>query len=164
MCDHCGCRQGAIGQLMDQHDRISGIAVEVRQAVRDDDEPAARAALDRLLTILEPHVTWEEAGLFPALTAQGEFADHVGELESEHAGLYAALAAADDDARGWGTCVVEMLDELDRHIYRENFGLFPGAISVLDADDWDAIDAARPRHCACGGGGCQTTAVDLVIS
>jgi len=129
---------------MDQHERISALAGEVRAAVAADQEDVARANLDRLLAILEPHVVWEESGLFQAVHRQGDFAAHVEDLEAEHTGLYAALAAADDDDRGWGAAVTAMLDELDRHIYRENFGLFPGAISVLNAEDWDAIDAAKP--------------------
>jgi hemerythrin-like domain-containing protein len=144
MCDHCSCRQGAIGELMDQHERIGTLGSDVRAAVAADQEGLARANLDRLLAILEPHVVWEESGLFPAVCRHGEFVEHVEGLEAEHASLYAALAAADDDDRGWGVAVAEVLDELDRHIYRENLGLFPAAISVLDAEDWDAIDATRP--------------------
>jgi hypothetical protein len=151
MCDHCGCRQGAIAELMDQHDRIADLGSQVRRALAADDQSGARSTLGRLLAILDPHVAWEEAGLFVVLTAQGDFAEHVAALDAEHAGLSAALAAAESDPRGWGAGVVDMLDDLDAHIYRENFGLFPGAISVLDAADWQAIDAARPQTCACDG-------------
>ena len=62
-----------------------------------------------------------------------------------------AAATAGDWARDWAPAVLTMLAELDEHLYLENFGLFPGAISVLDAGDWDAIEAARPAACACGG-------------
>jgi iron-sulfur cluster repair protein YtfE (RIC family) len=144
VCDHCGCRQGSIAELMDQHDRISELGADVRILIARDDERTAQARMADLLTILRPHMTWEEKGLFPRITAQGDFADHVADLEAEHEGLFAALDAAGKDPRGWGAAISDVLNELDSHMYRENFGLFPGAIAVLDADDWDAIAEVRP--------------------
>lgn len=129
---------------MNQHDRLTEIASDVRTALTAGDDVAARRALDDLLRLLEPHSTWEERGLFARMQAQGDFGDHVDVLEGEHVALYAEIDAAEEDERGWGAAVTDALDALDRHIYRENFGLFPGAIAVLDADDWEAIEAARP--------------------
>ena len=77
VCDHCGCRQGSIAELMDQHDRISELGSEVRIELARGDEPAARDQMLALLTILRPHMAWEEKGLFVRITAQGEFADHI---------------------------------------------------------------------------------------
>jgi hypothetical protein len=135
---------------MDQHEVISAIGDHIRRCLKDRDEWGARTRLDDLLAILRPHVEWEEAGLFARMSAQGDFVEHVAALEAEHASLYAQVDAA-TAAVEWEPVVLEMLTELDEHIYRENFGLFPGAISVLDAEDWDAIEAARPAACACGG-------------
>lgn len=129
---------------MDQHERIGNLGGDVRRALAAGDESGARTLLDQLLEILEPHVQWEEVGLFARMTEQGDFAEHVESLESEHLALWDGLDAAEDDPRGWAAAVTEQLDDLDRHIYRENFGLFPGAIAVLDADDWDAINAVAP--------------------
>jgi hemerythrin-like domain-containing protein len=150
MCDHCGCRQGSIQELMDQHEVISAIGHDIRRCLKDCDEWGARTRLDDLVAILRPHVEWEEAGLFARMSAQGDFVEHVTALEAEHASLYAQVDAV-STAVEWESVLLEMLTELDEHIYRENFGLFPGAISVLDADDWEAIEAARPAACACGG-------------
>ena len=151
MCDHCGCRQGSVQELMDQHEVIAEMADEIRRHLATGDEPAARERLDAMLAVLRPHVQWEEAGLFARMSAQGDFAEHVVALEAEHASLYAQVDAVAMSPHTWAAGVLEMLADLDEHIYRENFGLFPGAISVLDADDWDAIEAARPHECACGG-------------
>ena len=151
MCDHCGCRQGSIQELMDQHESITAISDVIRRCIKDGDQWGAHTRLDDLLTILRPHVQWEEAGLFTRMAAQGDFSEHVAALEAEHASLYAQVEAADTAGSDWAAVVLEMLTDLDEHIYRENFGLFPGAISVLEADDWDAIEAARPTECACGG-------------
>jgi len=151
MCDHCGCRQGSIKELMDQHEVIAAIGDDLRRCLVAGDEWGARTRLDDLLTILRPHVQWEEAGLFARMSARGDFAGHVEALEAEHASLYAQAEMADAADSDWSAVVLEMLTDLDEHIYRENFGLFPGAISVLDGNDWDAIEAARPAACACGG-------------
>lgn len=153
MCDHCGCRQGAIGRLMDQHDRISELAGQVRQQLAAGDEPAARATFATLRGILDRHVAWEERGLFARMTAQGEFADHVADLEADHGWLNQAITAADLSPTGWGGAVTGILDRLAEHIYREDYGLFPAAVSVLDAADWAAIDAVAPGSCGCGGCG-----------
>ncbi|HET7312377.1 MAG TPA: hemerythrin domain-containing protein [Mycobacteriales bacterium] len=135
---------------MDQHEVLAAIGDDARRCIANDDEWGARTRLDDLMDILRPHVEWEESGLFARIAAQGDFAEHVTALEAEHASLYAQVEAA-ATAPDWADVVLEMLDELDEHIYRENFGLFPGAISVLDAEDWDAIEAIRPAMCACGG-------------
>ena len=136
---------------MDQHEVIAAIGDDIRRCLRDGDEWGAHTRLDDLMGILRPHVEWEEAGLFARMSGQGDFAEHVAALEAEHASLYAQVEAIDRANGDWAPAVLTMLAELDEHIYRENFGLFPGAISVLDAEDWDAIDAARPAACACGG-------------
>ena len=153
MCDHCGCRQGSIQELMDQHDAIAAIGEDIRRCIKDGDEWGAHTRLDDLLTILRPHLAWEERGLFERMTSQGDFAEHITSLEAEHASLFAQLDTMAEPETEWAPAVLTMLAELDEHMYRENFGVFPGAISVLDADDWDAIETARPDDCACGGRG-----------
>lgn len=124
---------------MDQHDAISALGARVRQLIAGDRNDDARDVFGQLLDILRPHVAWEEAGLFARIRAQGDFAEHVDGLEQEHADLYAQVAAAEEN--DWAQRVGSLLDDLDEHIYRENFGLFPGAIAVLDGDDWAAIEA-----------------------
>lgn len=129
---------------MDQHDVISELGAAVRKLLAEGDEPTARVQVAVLLSILRPHVTWEEDGLFARIVRQGDFADHVARLEADHEKLYAALEAAETGPRSWRIEILEMLDELDAHIYRENFGLFPAAIAVLDGPDWEAIAQSRP--------------------
>ena len=45
---------------------------------------------------------------------------------------------ADSRSAGWAASVVEIVDNLDRRVYREDFGVFPGALSVLDARSYRA--------------------------
>lgn len=147
MCDHCGCRQGAIEVLMNEHDRISELGSRIRGHLTAGDEPAARDRFATLRAVLERHVAWEERGLFARMTAQGDFADHVAELERDHAWLQAAIDAAESSPTGWGPAITEILDRLAHHIYRENFGLFPAAVTVLRLDDWAVIEASAPQVC-----------------
>ena len=56
MCDHCGCRQGAIAELMDQHEVIAAHGAQVRRLLAQHDEAAARSALDDVLALLGPHM------------------------------------------------------------------------------------------------------------
>lgn len=145
MCDHCGCRQGVIGALMDQHEAITALGSQVRRHLENGDQAAARRDFDELLAVLEPHLAWEEVGLFPRLAGQGDFAAEVEALEAEHVSVHQRVWSAPDDPAGWAAAITGVLDDLDAHIYRENFGLFPAAISVLTGEDWTAIDAAIAR-------------------
>jgi hypothetical protein len=36
--------------------------------------------------------------------------------------------------------VLRVLHELDEHMFKEDFGLFPAALATLDGADWDAVD------------------------
>jgi hypothetical protein len=39
-----------------------------------------------------------------------------------------------------------VLHELDEHMYKEDFGLFPAALATLDGADWDAMDGWEQEH------------------
>lgn len=152
MCDHCGCRTlTPVARLMAEHDRLRELSGQIHRAVRREDDETARALFDELLLVLGPHVLEEETRLFPLLRRQEEFTGHVGQLQSEHAGLYDAVdhleqPPGDTDAAGlagrasWRTGVLAILRELDDHLYKEDSGLFRAAIAALDGSDWDAID------------------------
>jgi hemerythrin-like domain-containing protein len=153
VCDHCGCRDlTPIATLMDDHDAIGGLADDVRRAFDAGDRAAAARSLSALTALLAPHVEWEERGLFAELRATGEFVDHVDVLESEHASLDLGLAAAPRDDDGWEREVRILLASLDAHIYKENFGLFPGALAALDGEAWQRVEDIRPLGSAAGVG------------
>lgn len=145
MCDHCGCRRlTPVARLMDEHDRLRELTGSLRRCLATGDDPAARATFAELLRVLAPHVAAEEGGLFPALRREGSLAEHVAVLAGEHAGLYDAVDDLDDvpeDAvPAWRDGVLRLLHDLDVHMYKEDFGLFPAALATLDGSDWDAID------------------------
>jgi hemerythrin-like domain-containing protein len=142
MCDHCGCRDlTPVARLMDEHDRLRELSEHIRRHLAAGDETAAREHFHDLLAVLGPHVAEEEGALFPMLRRSAELADHVGVLEGEHAGLYDDVDDLDDaSGAAWREGVLRVLHDLDAHMYKEDFGLFPAAIATLDGDDWDAMD------------------------
>ena len=153
MCDHCGCRNlTPVARLMDEHDRLRELSGHIRRHIRGGEDAAAREHFDELLVILGPHVAKEEGVLFPMLRRSEDLADHVNVLEGEHAGLYDAVDDLDDvpapAAERWRDAVLRILHELDEHIYKEDFGLFPAAIATLDGEDWDAMDRWEDEHSA----------------
>ena len=146
MCDHCGCRQlTPIARLMDEHDELRELTARIRARLAAADDTGARAHFDAVLLLLGPHVAREEGALFPLLRLDASLADHVAMLEGEHADLFDAADDLDDvpsaDGPSWRDGVLRVLDELGEHMFKEDFGLFPAALTTLDGSDWDAIDA-----------------------
>ncbi len=143
MCDHCGCRVlTPVARLMDEHDRLRALGDRIRRLLASGDESAARAVFADLLIVLGPHVAREETALFPMLRRDPELTDHVRLLEGEHAGLYDDVDDLDDlvATPAWRAGVLAVLHDLDEHMYKEDFGLFPAALASLSGDDWDAVD------------------------
>jgi iron-sulfur cluster repair protein YtfE (RIC family) len=135
---------------MDEHDRLRELSGHIRAHLAAGDDHGARAHFDELLVVLAPHVAKEEGALFPMLRRSEELAGHVSVLEGEHAGLYDDVDDLDDaaTAAAWRAGVERLLHDLDEHMYKEDFGLFPAAIATLDGDDWDAMDEWENRHTA----------------
>lgn len=145
MCEYCGCQAvPAIGMLTREHDQVVNLIGHVRAAHARGDVAAMAAAARRIASVLGPHTVVEEKGLFPALA--DEFPDHVARLTGEHRHVERVLGEAADAVPtdpGWPARLLETLRLLREHILAEQDGVFPAALSRLDAADWDAIDAIR---------------------
>ena len=153
MCDHCGCRSlTPVAALMQEHDRLRELSDSLRRHLAAAEEAAARADWLALLAVLGPHVAKEEGFLFPLLSRDPALAAHVGVLQDEHAGLYDSVDDLDDtcaaDVEGWAVGACTVLHDLDRHMVKEDFGLFPAALATLDGADWDAMDQWEALHTA----------------
>ena len=145
MCDHCGCRDlTTVGRLMNEHDRLRELGDHIRRHLDTGDLTEAREHFRELLVVLGPHVAKEEGAIFPRLAGEPELTEHVAVLEGEHADLYDAVDDLDDlpesAQAAWRDGVLRVLSDLDAHIYKEDFGLFPAALATLAGDDWDAVD------------------------
>jgi hypothetical protein len=147
VCNYCGCRQfPLIGRLSDEHEAIANAAGRLRDAIiKGAGEPLL--LLDALLTLLEPHTTTEEEGLFAELRAEGSLAEAVDKLCSEHVDIHGSLRAVDRAAPDWPPALAA-LGRLHRHIDNEEHGLFPAAVIALPIDAWDRI---TPPPAAGGG-------------
>ena len=144
MCEYCGCRgNDAIGELMAEHDALKDDADRVRTALSTGDRDTARTAVIDLVRHLESHVRREERGIFAALRSQGEFADEVSALEAEHRHFDTAIDELSPDGTEFDVQVRALLDELDRHIEREDLGIFPVSVVTLGASGWALVDQAH---------------------
>ena len=145
MCEYCGCQAiSAIAQLTREHDAVLGHVRTAGHAARSGDDAAASAACVVLLELLGPHTAVEEQALFPAMAR--EHPEHVTVLRAEHATVDRVLrevAGNGSAVQGWQARLVRALDVLRAHVFKEQDGLFPAAVSTLSADDWDAVDAVR---------------------
>jgi hemerythrin-like domain-containing protein len=149
MCELCGCREIApIAALMDQHLELEETAGRVRRAIADGDQDRAAEELRQLVALLGPHVRQEEDGILAALRREPEFAGHIAELEREHDEMQVALATLLRADPGWMDRVPRLLDELVRHIDKEDDGTFPVAAVTLGADGWTLVEAAQARRTA----------------
>ena len=146
MCEYCGCRQvEPIADLMDEHMVLLEIAGDLRRSLLAGDARQAAAKRAELVELLTRHTGREEAGIFAALKAQGDYVDEVDALEGEHVSLDQAFAALDLDAPG----VVDVLDrvvaELTEHADKENLGIFPVAVVTLGATGWNIVERAHQK-------------------
>ena len=137
MCSYCGCQEiTVIGRLMGEHEAIRNAAGHLRRAVATGGPDDVAARVSALAGLLDPHVETEERGLFRELREDPEFARHIEQLCGEHVALDAAL---DEIRRGDLTGLEALLHLLDRHIEREDDGVFPAAATALDGPAWDRI-------------------------
>ncbi len=146
MCEHCGCRGvQPIAELMDEHLALLDLAGEVRRLLLAGDRGAAADRLAVLTGHLGRHVRREEAGVFAALVAQGDFTDEVAALEADHRTFDAAVACLDPGADDFADHVSRLLRELDDHVERENLGIFPVSVVTLGATGWHTVDRAHEQ-------------------
>ena len=142
MCSYCGCRAiTVIGRLSAEHVAITNAAGALRRAVLAGDGEATATAGEKLISLLDPHTTGEERGLFAELRLDPEFAAHVDTLCGEHREINAHLARV---TQGDHSGVVALETLLRRHIDKEENGVFPAAAIALDWAAWDRIDGRAP--------------------
>ena len=147
MCEYCGCQQiASIGELTREHDAVVAEIAEVRAFLRDDDVEGAAKTSRRIAQILGPHTAVEEGGLFPLMSQ--EFPEHVEALEAEHRVIEAVLAEAEEGTPAdptWPPRLLTALDTLRDHILKEQDGVFPASLSVVDSTGWEQVEAVRAR-------------------
>lgn len=147
MCEYCGCQALAtIDELTREHDLVLSLLAEAGTAHAGADTARLAEVARRIGAVLGPHTQVEEQGLFPALAA--DFPDHIAALQAEHRQVEAVLgeASAGDPADpAWPTRLAAALAILREHIFKEQDGVFPAALTTLSTAQWEAAEAVRAR-------------------
>ncbi|OIJ66837.1 hemerythrin domain-containing protein [Streptomyces mangrovisoli] len=147
MCEYCGCQAlESIDQLTLEHETVVRLISHVRDAHRDGAVARMAQLAREIAAVLGPHTEVEEKGLFPALA--GDFPEKIATLEAEHRLIDAVLAEAEGPFladRSWPQRLIRTLDLLRDHILKEQDGVFPAALALLDIEQWEAVDAVRAR-------------------
>lgn len=146
VCEYCGCRQvEPIAELMDEHLELLEIAGDLRRDLLEGAPSRAATRREELVALLTRHTGVEEAGVFAALKAQGDYADEVEVLEGEHLSLDRAAASLDLGSPAAVDELDRLVHELTEHIDKENLGIFPVAVVTLGATGWDIVDRGRQQ-------------------
>ncbi|MFF4547699.1 hemerythrin domain-containing protein [Streptomyces sp. NPDC001435] len=147
MCEYCGCQSlAAIDELTREHETVVNLIGEVHDARRDGDLTRMVERARDIAAVLAPHTAVEEGALFPAMAE--EFPGQIAVLEAEHRRIEAVLEEAEEEVPadpGWPDRLTEVLALLREHILKEQDGVFPAALSVLDTEQWEMVDAVRLR-------------------
>ena len=145
MCEYCGCQEIAtISELTREHDAVVAEIAIVRRLINADDLEAAGKSAGRIAEILTPHTRVEEDGLFPLM--EEDFPDHIHVLGHEHRVIEGVLAESADGVPAdptWPVRLIAALELLRDHILKEQDGLFPATVTILDAHDWEALEELR---------------------
>ncbi|MEP7021716.1 MAG: hemerythrin domain-containing protein [Pseudonocardiales bacterium] len=146
MCEYCGCQSlASIAKLTEEHDHVVNLIGEIRTAYRRGDAAAIIGLCTRISAVLVPHTVVEEQGLFPAMAA--DFPEKIAILEAEHRQIESVLAGAGDGTAradpNWSARLIETLAVLREHIFKEQDGVFPAALSTLSTAEWEHLDQVR---------------------
>lgn len=147
MCEYCGCQAlRSIEELTREHDAVLDLVRTATAAAGASDARTAAETCAALSRLLRPHTAVEEQALFPPMAR--EHPAHVGTLLAEHAeaeAMFDEMTAATTPARGWEERLLQTLEMLRAHVFKEQDGLFPAALSILTSAEWDDVDAVRLR-------------------
>ncbi|MGW7529285.1 hemerythrin domain-containing protein [Streptomyces sp. NPDC054783] len=147
MCEYCGCQAvESIGRLTKEHETVVNLISRIHDAHRNGEVTRMAELAREIAAVLGPHTEVEEHGLFPAVAA--DFPDKIAALEAEHRHIEAVLAEADGPFLTdptWPERLVETLHLLRDHILKEQDGVFPADLAMLDTEQWEAVEAVRAR-------------------
>ncbi|MFD7948135.1 hemerythrin domain-containing protein, partial [Streptomyces sp. NPDC059744] len=148
VCHYCGCREiSLIEDFIAEHESATDLAGGAVRALKRGDIAAAQGLLRDMATVLRAHWRGEENGLFAVMRQDDEYTGYIEELEREHRDLDRLLDTADLVDRDDRQRFLDAVDELHRHIAKEEDGLFPASLTTLAGDDWDrAMAAWREAH------------------
>jgi hypothetical protein len=141
MCDYCACREHPlIERLGDDHAQLLAWGVRIEAALRAGDHAAARAGMQHLSAILDPHLTLEERTLLPALAADDAFAATVTVIAADHHRARTGRPTDDPAGPTWAATVLAFVSDLRAHIHLEEYDVFPAAAQLLTPSVWSTAE------------------------
>ncbi|CAM5331197.1 hemerythrin domain-containing protein [Streptomyces atroolivaceus] len=148
MCHYCGCREiPLIKEFIAEHESVTDTAGDALRALDHDDPGRAGELVARMRRELLAHWQGEEDGLFAVMGGDAEYAAYIDALVREHRELASFLDRVDLRRAEDVVQLREAVDELHRHIAKEEDGLFPASLTALSGDEWDRSMAAwRAAH------------------
>lgn len=128
-------------RLHEEHEAAIALCTRLESALARAKSDAAlmREAAAALAGEVERHFAFEDAELFPRLSAAGE-GDLVGLLEEEHAAIRAAAARfiaavkKDPAAPSLAPIGLEVAERLASHAQKEEMSMLPALEVILDED------------------------------
>ncbi|MFB8026345.1 hemerythrin domain-containing protein [Streptomyces sp. NPDC056465] len=154
MCHYCGCREiPLIREFIAEHEAVTDTAGDALRALDHGDPGLGAQLVARMGRDLLSHWRGEEEGLFAVMGGDPEYAGYIAALVREHRELAAFLDRVDLGRAEDAARFREAVDELHRHIAKEEDGLFPASLTALSGDEWDRSMAAwRSAHPDTPGG------------
>ena len=143
MCHYCGCREmPLLRDYIAEHERAMNHGGGAVRALDRGEHDRARELLAAMGDELRSHWRGEENGLFAVMSSDDLFAEHIAPLVCEHRELEALLESVDLADSGDRDRLRKAVFDLHEHIAKEEDGLFPASVTVLDGEQWDAAIAA----------------------
>ena len=141
MCDYCACRDHPlIERLSDDHAHLLAWGARIEAALRSGYHAGARAGVERLVAILDPHLELEERTLLPALAADEAFAVTVAVIDADHQRARTGRPATDPADPTRAAAVRAFVADLRAHIHLEEYDVFPAAAQLLTPALWSTAE------------------------
>ena len=132
-----------LAQLTEEHFELLDLSARIRRRLAAGDRSEAWELLASLADVLISHMSWEERGVFRALTEEGEYAESITELEQEHRALDEELSELALDAPDFDARVTAVLDHVNLLVDKEGLGIFPVCTVTLGSEGWATVDRAQ---------------------
>ncbi len=146
MCQYCGCREmPLLRDYIAEHERAMNHGGDAVRALERGEHDRAGELLAAMADELRTHWQGEENGLFAVMGSDEICAAHIAPLVREHRELDALLESADLTDSGDRDRIRKAVFDLHQHVAKEEDGLFPAALTILDGEQWDAAMAGWRR-------------------
>jgi len=138
VCHYCGCRDiPLIKEFIAEHEVITEAAETILRYLEREQPERVQEVVERIFGELASHFAGEEDGLFAVMHPDPEYTDYIDDLVAEHRALTALLREADPACAADRERLAAAMNDIHRHIAKEEEGLFPVSLSALTGEQWN---------------------------